>query len=355
MFKKLIRFKYSVEVKADLVKFDYNDLINPQKDLSDLIDKAYSLDGLGIAIIKNIPNYMQLREKVLKYGYTMYKISDRMEKYKWNDYNLEIGWAVRSSLSDNNTEYDIQHGAFSTKTRFKSRGSDNYPQEPELEGFQEYHEQMRNLFTFLIKSKLKHFDKYLHLNNPKIPSTFFQDYLKHHESQEELLTYFPFNSIPEERREYYRKSLPWIGWHRDYSCFTCLSRAQYFDTEGNKIQGIPVGLIVKNRHGQEFKVDFEEGEIAMQIGDVAYVLIGGLINSTPHKVEILGNVPDNVLRATFVQFLDPLQDSIVKPPEGVTLEEVLKKDPLKQEHTMLKTFTSGVPFKEFGKTTYNEI
>lgn len=355
MYKRLARFNFSKKIQSDIVKFDYSDLLNPNKDLSELIDRAYNLDGLGIAVVKNIPNYMQLRQKTLQQGYTMYKISDRMEKYKRPEYNYEIGWSLGASKTENITPTDILHGVFSTKSKLKLTGPENYPQEPELEGFQGNYEQMRDLFTSILHMKLRHFDKYLHQINPNISNTLFQDYLKVHETQNELLAYFPFNTIPEEDREYYRNKLLWIGWHRDYSCFTILSRAKYFDTDGNELKGIPAGLTIKNRKGDQLKVDFDEGEIAIQVGDIAYVLSGGILNSTPHTVDIIGQLPDNVFRTTYVQFIDPHEDSIIKPPDGITLEEVLKRDPLKQDHTMIKSFTSGLSFKDFGKSTYNQF
>jgi len=48
-----------------IVKIDYEKIVDYENDLSDLMEKAYGKEGLGLLVIMNIPNYEQIRFNIL--------------------------------------------------------------------------------------------------------------------------------------------------------------------------------------------------------------------------------------------------------------------------------------------------
>ena len=83
-------FTSLTERAADIV-IDY-DLITKPTDkinLSEEIDKAYGNNGLGLILIKNVPNYSRLRKKVLPYAQQLARLTpDQKSKIELKELNI---------------------------------------------------------------------------------------------------------------------------------------------------------------------------------------------------------------------------------------------------------------------------
>ncbi len=87
---------FSNKIKKEAVRIDFNDLTNPNKNLSQKIHDAFGKDALGIAIIKNIPNFIEARNEILEYGKKIVLLknpNETMQKYTKPKVLHQIGWS----------------------------------------------------------------------------------------------------------------------------------------------------------------------------------------------------------------------------------------------------------------------
>eukprot|EP00601_Ochromonadales_sp_CCMP2298_P030741 CAMPEP_0173343260 /NCGR_PEP_ID=MMETSP1144-20121109/10698_1 /TAXON_ID=483371 /ORGANISM="non described non described, Strain CCMP2298" /LENGTH=212 /DNA_ID=CAMNT_0014290013 /DNA_START=43 /DNA_END=678 /DNA_ORIENTATION=+ len=83
----------NVAVAADIVELDYEDLKNGV-DLSDLVQKAFGVDGTGLLTVKNVPHYVQARKRLLPLSRTFATFPDSVkEKYVHAESYYSFGWS----------------------------------------------------------------------------------------------------------------------------------------------------------------------------------------------------------------------------------------------------------------------
>ncbi|MFM7855701.1 MAG: hypothetical protein ACKO96_28175, partial [Flammeovirgaceae bacterium] len=85
---------------------------------------------------------------------------------------------------------------------------------------------------------------------------------------------------------------------------------------------------------------------ALQSGDASFMLSGGIIFATPHAVKITNDIPKDVFRVTYVNFLEPAYEFKMKIPFDLTPRDLFQKDPFK----MMDVFTQwdpGCKYKDF--------
>lgn len=199
----------------------------------------------------------------------------------------------------------------------------------------------------VMQQSLKHFDKYMSSVNPKIPDTYFQNFFSDFDNQGMLLTYFPFTNIPEKDRQKFRESLKWIGWHRDYSGLTGLSKSMYFNSKGDVIKGLSSGLTIKDRLGNEVIAEYADDEMIIQSGDAGFILSGGLLNSTPHTVKTLQPEYDDIMRINFATFMDPRPHKIITPIDGQSMQDVIRNDPTRHNHSTIGKINERAVYRDF--------
>ncbi len=61
---RVVEQKMSEVIKCDVVELDYNDLA-AGVDLSAEIEKAYGFEGAGLLTVRNVPNYVAARKRLL--------------------------------------------------------------------------------------------------------------------------------------------------------------------------------------------------------------------------------------------------------------------------------------------------
>lgn len=83
-------FTYSV---ADVVTLDYNDLVAGH-DLSAEIERAYGMDGVGVLTVKNVPGFVEARQKMLPLAREFAMLPEETkEKYVHKDSYYSFGWS----------------------------------------------------------------------------------------------------------------------------------------------------------------------------------------------------------------------------------------------------------------------
>ncbi len=76
-----------------VVTLDYNDLI-AGVDLSDRIHEAYGLEGLGVLTVKNIPGWVETRQRLLPLAQRFASLpEDVLSKYVHEPSKYSFGWS----------------------------------------------------------------------------------------------------------------------------------------------------------------------------------------------------------------------------------------------------------------------
>jgi len=318
------------------------------------IEEAFGRDKLGLIVIKNIPGYIEKREKLLKQGFLLANLREEvLKKYERKEANYHIGWSKARAYTDGDIEELTGHFYARIKTDHLI-----IPSEPETEKLftniwpQElpsFKEDFLSLGEVIFESQnllMKHIDSYIshkakHIYpNKSFENTFSRISMKENDLIGRLIVNFPANQA--KTKEFNN----WIGWHRDFGCITGLNRAMYFKPSGEPYKGVKSGLLIRNKDNIIIDLSFEEDEIALQAGDASFMLSGGIITATPHSVKITNDIPRDVFRVTYVNFLEPAYEFTMKLPFELSPEELFKKDPFK----MMDVFTQwdpGCKYKDF--------
>jgi len=360
---KCISKRFSTKIKKELIRIDYKDLCNPNKDLTNIIHDSFGTEGLGCLVVKNIPGYLESRNKIMDYSAKICALKDPIEymkQYEKPNIKRQIGWSYGLSNPEKKKIGDILQGAFNNRvlndTKINNPRDPNTEEEfrnvwpneekdPIFKGYKENFLNMGRHMYSLPLAAIHHLDKYLHHLDSKFNPHYLKNLMSSFDSQSTLMAYFPFNSLPEHIKEENRKNIDWISWHRDFSCLTSLARAKHFTPDGKeyKTNG---ALLIKDRYGVEHECEYDDDEVALQIGDALYILSAGNLIATPHAVKTQ-QVPDDVMRAQYVSFFDPRPEQIIKPGNGETINDVYNKDPTRGLHSMEEEYKAGLQYQDF--------
>lgn len=352
--------------KSELVTLNFSDLKDSNRNLNADIEKAFGTKGLGILTIKGIPRLAELRKNLLKKAYILANLSPQILKTLERPESMyTVGWS--KGISSPEGKKDSLLGSFYAHVK---SDYNEYPEDkqfelanrnvwlneniyPELVGFKQNFLELGNLIYDSSELIFSHLDKYCYEKLPsKIKKNLFVDSFSkgNYSTQARLITYYPYNYLtPEETLD--KHSNTWIGWHRDFGIITNLMHPLFINSKGEEVKGIPSLITIKDREGQIQNVEFNDDEMAIQIGDAAFLMSGGCLNSTPHKVMIHENTPKDVFRLTFIGFLEPKRSFIVNVPDKMTVKSIVNSDPNKLEDSLTE-FQSGEDYMEFSRIAY---
>ncbi|RYH00699.1 hypothetical protein EON65_48870 [archaeon] len=78
---------------AEVVELDYHDLVEG-KDLTAQIERAFGVDGVGVLTVKNVPNFVQARQKLLPLAKTFADLPEETKgKYVHKESYYAFGWS----------------------------------------------------------------------------------------------------------------------------------------------------------------------------------------------------------------------------------------------------------------------
>jgi len=331
----------------------YDRLINLENDLSQEIEAAFGFSGLGLIVIKDVPNLKEKRQKLLMLSSKFANLPEEIKaKTVHKESHYSFGWShgkerlkkgypdVHKGSFYNNPQYDVPTSDPATIQKAPEVCSPNiWPKDdlPELEpAFKDLGQQMVTIGTFLAQ----HCDKFIKskfADNYKT-GTFEKVIRESRTCKARLLHYFPIKT--NEYREYDS----WCGWHNDHSALTglCPSMFSNISSEGEIPSSDPAaGLHVKSRKESVVQVKISPDCLAYQIGETAQVFSGGILRATPHAVRAL-KYPESLtmVRDTFAVFMQPNYDFVLEPPSGVDPSSVA-----------VGQYKKGMDFGEFGKAT----
>jgi len=355
----------SRKYKSEVVRIDYEQLINEKCDLEEKIDRAYGKNGLGLIVIKNIPEITKIRQNIFESGFQLAHLNKaRLTELERPDAQYYVGWSKgRQYLGDGD---DYMQAMFYARI-FTDTAI--YPKDPELERkfTNIWPEELKNFKENYIKTGkaiancqinlLKHFDKYLidkiqTENSKEYKSFLYKNFSINNDATGMMAIYYPPSLF--EHKNYNGKSDNWCGWHRDFGLFSGLLNPMFFTQDGKVVNLKTGGLLVKDRMGDINEMQYDDNEIVIQAADALFIFSGGSIISTPHAVKVRDDIPKDLFRLNFITFFEPHLSMKLKPPGDMKLEELIKKDPFKMSNVITK-FREGMTYKEFITETFDNF
>nr|VFK66355.1 MAG: Isopenicillin N synthase [Candidatus Kentron sp. UNK]VFK71990.1 MAG: Isopenicillin N synthase [Candidatus Kentron sp. UNK] len=326
------------------VRIDFNRLISTdvEADISESVEKAFGLDGFGGAIITNIPNFKETREKVLR---NMYRLSKEPKEFlasisKKTESGLrEFGWCEDS---DPNPFGKISDKHVSFFSRYPDRIENIWPNT--IPRFREDLIELNRLLTPPLLGLLKYFDQYLSRKIEKYKQGKFVDFVfNHYLCDNRLMVYTPLERFDSNEQGEY----DWENWHIDLGLMTIVAHPIYLTEKGEKYDLDSTAFLLKDRHGKEHRGIFSEDEFMITAGEAMLIESAGYIPATPHTVKPLPETPKDVYRVQAINFFHPEMNYRMNIPTRESLEEIIERDPCKHGHGQIDSFKEGCYYTEF--------
>lgn len=342
-----------------IVKIEYNDLVKISKSkdfsvLSNDINDAYGVDGLGAIIIQNVPDHFNKKFKLLNQTKELVSLPKQdLDKLEKPDINYGIGWSFGKEKFKGKP--DFLKGSFYAQlpiyndlvNKKESPTPNVWPSKlPNLQpALYEVGNQIREVSLMLYDCIDAHINKLL----PGYNLTFKDIVKQSNHNVGRLLHYF------ERGNNKISKDDNWCGWHNDHGALTGLVSALFFNKKGqlvnDSIKLEKSGLWIQSRKGEYFKVSYGKNDIAYQIGETYQILSGGRLYATPHAVIIDEDCPSDVHRSTFALFMEPEMNFKLNIPKGSDLKDITTADIYPVPKIQDRFNRDGMSFKEFNDKT----
>ncbi|GAX11595.1 hypothetical protein FisN_1Lh042 [Fistulifera solaris] len=346
-----------------IVSISYNDLVEQkQETLLTATEEAFGPQGLGIIVIRDVPEFAVLRQRVLEEAAKLGELgktnhfTNVLDDCISPESNYSTGWShgkeqltqgvpdtskgsfYANPLVPNLLEAVLQRDDFKDihEEKLRKQANDNpsffapnvFPRAcPELE------------------PALTSMGKLIHHVGCLVARA-CQDYCR---EKHELS--IPLHSIVAESLNckarllhYYDEPKNgnnwWCGWHKDHGALTGLVPCMY-RKDGKEIKLEEPSLYIQTRNGENIGVSWPADCLAFQLGETFQILTNGLLEATPHAVK---RVEEGCTREALAVFLQPEFDF---PLTANYTEEILSSTvrPLKQR------YRPGCTFGEFHNAT----
>ena len=327
----------------DIVILEYKDLIEG-KDLSQEIEKAFGWDGLGLLAVRGVPNFLELRQKLLPLSRKFALLPEEIKKkYEHEKSFYSFGWSHGKEKMSSGVP-DYSKGSYYANPLHNKPYDDEkliekhapfchpniWPTEiPEMESaFMNLGKLMVDTGSYVAKQC----DSYVHKVNPNYPLDKLYTICKEGKTPKgRLLHYFPLDetSQPASSNQSLEVEMAsWCGWHNDHGSLTGLVPAMWFTPEGEEIEKCPdpdAGLYIKTRKGRIVKAAVPKDCMPFQIGESAMIHSGGILQATPHGVRgAKGEASKGISRETLAVFMEPDFDYPMDLVKGRTEDDLFK-------------------------------
>lgn len=356
-----------------LVILDYNQLKDASTNYDAEIEEAFGLEGYGICVVKNIPGFVEARQKLLPLAHQLGSLpAEKLKKMEIPESFYSVGWS--HGKEQFNGKYDFAKGSFYSNPIYDQPKSDPeavakgvvgyaYPNVWPKEDIPQLEQAVKDMGS-IIKGTAglvaKHLDKFVTKRCPAFEAGKFERIITQTSQYcGRLLHYFPSTEKPKEE-EVDKEKDPnnlegsWCGWHNDHSALTGLCSAMYIDKDGKIVDfsDDESGLFIRKRDAVMVRAPIPKDCLAFQIGETSQILSGGELVATPHAVvqgrKLQGT---GISRNTFAFFTAPEWNEAMKVPEGKKREDAFVREtymiPKLQDRWM-----ESQNYFEFGTTTF---
>ncbi|EFN54659.1 hypothetical protein CHLNCDRAFT_135248 [Chlorella variabilis] len=348
-----------LSASSRVVVLRYEDLANPDVDISAQLEEAYGPSGLGIATVSGVPGYEQLRQGLLPLAAKLAALPQAtLSALEDPGSRFSFGWSCgretleggqpdtrKGSFYANPLHDDPSCGDADLQRRFPSYCRPNMWPRSELPVLEAAFKALGRLILNVGLLLAGHADKYVASKAGYPPR--LHDILRQSPCPKgRLLHYFaPVATAGTNPVRSCSIDANWCGWHTDHGSLTGLCSALYIDMEGRPVAcpDPQSGLHVKDRSGHVIQVAIPEDHVGFQIGEAMQVHSGGLLRGTPHCV--VAPRPEfsaGVSRNTFAVFTQPKWDYSMDAPAGARPEDV-----------GIGQWRPGLDFGGFSELTFN--
>jgi isopenicillin N synthase-like dioxygenase len=324
-----------------IVVLDYEDLIK-EKNLSESIEEAFGFYGLGLLVVKNVPNVIQLRQNLLPLAHKFANLPEEIKnKSVHRESTYSFGWSHGKEMLEGKPDFSkgsyynnpIYDEPFTDKELIQKYPSFCHPNIWPKEDLPELESAFKSLGSLIVEVGLliaKQCDQYIKKKCSSYPENKLFNIIKNSKtSKARLLHYFPIDNIEEKINEENKEEnySSWCGWHNDHGSLTGLVSAMYISKDGKTIPNPDPksGLYIRSRSGKLVQAKVPPEYLIYQIGETAQIHSGGILQATPHCVRGAQGVNSiGVSRDTFAVFMEPMWDEKMNIPEGTNIENVQK-------------------------------
>ena len=258
------------------VLLDYHDLLNPNANLNELIEKAFgnSKECLGLCFVSNIPSLAYKREKLLRLASKLAHLdSEELQNMETPETKYGFGWSHGKEIMNgkpdwakgsfyNNPLLNVPSTNEEYRKKYPSYGGPNVWPTKSLPELEDAFMDLGSLIVEIGKLVTIHCDKFLNKAYPDLPKNFLEDMISNsitHKAR--LLHYFPISEQEAEPNPDGSNIDSWCGLHVDHSVITGLTSAIYLDESKDEFPEIDksnpeiaaalkdAGLYIKNRDG----------------------------------------------------------------------------------------------------------
>ncbi|KAG2486583.1 hypothetical protein HYH03_014753 [Edaphochlamys debaryana] len=372
-----------------LVTFDYADLV-AGKDLSAAIEEAYGPNGLGALVVANIPQYPELRRRLLPLAAKLANLDPKvLASLEDPESHYSFGWSLgREALSDGRPDSfkgsfyanpladdQLVSSADDFRPRPQSRPANGngvsssgrltrsmvkvaalraahpgyyrrnlWPSSPDgLSELEPAFKALGRLVCSVGYELMEGCDRYVASRLGAQPGKLSGVFQRSMNPKARLLHYFP---TPQLEGPAQTAPQDWCGWHYDHGSLTGLTSALYLDARGQEVPcpDPAAGLYIQDRAGSVVRAAIPADCLAFQVGEALQVHSGGLLRATPHAVRAAaGPAAAGVSRNTFAVFMQPDVDEPMQPPPGVSPQQVA-----------IGQWQPGTTFGQFAEATFEK-
>ena len=243
---------FSKSQKIDAVIFDFEKLKSQNSNLYSEIEVAFGFDGIGLAIVKNIPGYIEARQRLLPLAHQLANLQqEKLHKLERPEAFYAIGWSHGKEQFGG--KYDFSKGSFYSNPIYEK--SKNNPEVEKVgaipnvwpkEDLPDLEHAVKNLGKTMAHTQkylAYHLDKYISKNVSGFePGQFHRMITETTQYSGRLLHYFASKNyylinfhmeIAHNKQSDDNKIEDnWCGWHNDHSALTALTSALYIGQNG---------------------------------------------------------------------------------------------------------------------------
>lgn len=293
---------------------------------SELLNKAFGPDSLGIIIVNGLPQHFhELRLKVLKSASRLAKLPEQeLHQLESEESCWLTGWSCGKEILASSGKPDFNKGSYYINCAFhKDAKLQGPPAEvceqfsdfktyttpnlwPLVDGFETFEADCKQLCDLIIdiaEVVASNCDKYIASIDDNYAPNYLNRIVKNSTTTKaRLLHYYPIKQASANDDD-------WCGEHLDHSCLTGLTSALFLDEAQGLTHDLPTspdpeaGLYIRNRRNEVVKVSIPADCLAFQTGSALQEISGGKLKAVPHYVK--GTGFPNIARNTLAVFCQP--------------------------------------------------
>jgi hypothetical protein len=234
-------------VIGNVVTLDYNDLV-AGKDLSAQIAEAYGFDGIGVLTVKNVPRFVEARERLLPLARQFALLPEETKnKYVHEESHYSFGWSHGKEKLQGN--FDLSKGSYYANPQFdepianpeliKKLSSFVHPNIwPSAQDCPDFEAAFKNLGRIMVEVGVlvaKQCDTFVHSNCSAYPSNKLETVIRESLNCKARLLHYFADAVNEDQNTSVDDFASWCGWHNDHGSLTGLTSALFVEEKTGRI------------------------------------------------------------------------------------------------------------------------